>query len=96
MKKKGPQIFAVIAIIILWYLIPFILTFLSDMPFSFGPTGFWFEHHYHYFYSGIVSRSNEDGPKVLVAFWMLILPVSLFIYHISLLLKNYKYISKLK
>ena len=42
MKKNGTLIFVVISVIILWYLVPFVFSFLVDMPFSFGPTGYSF------------------------------------------------------
>lgn len=97
MKKKGPLIFTVISVVIIWYLIPFIFTFIEGMSFSFGPTGYKFNQTRYLLYSGIVARSdNNSSVIVLVTFWMLFLPVSMFIYHISLLWGNQKYINKLK
>ena len=94
MKKKGPLIFTVITVVIVWYLIPFIFTFIPGMPFSFGPTGYTFQGKQYLLYSGIVAR--EEDYIFLVTFWMLFLPISMFIYHISLLWGNQKRINKLK
>lgn len=59
MKTKGPLIFTVISAVIVWYLVPFILTFLQNVPFSFGPTGYKFNNVSYFFYSGIISRSDD-------------------------------------
>jgi uncharacterized membrane protein YccF (DUF307 family) len=98
MKKNGTLIFVVISAIILWYLIPFVFSFLVYMPFSFGPTGYSFQHKNYLFYAGIVSRKCKEEflPQFLVIIWMLILPFALFVYHLKLLCKNYSYISRLK
>ena len=39
-KKNAIKIYGVIAMIIVWYSVPFVLTFYNDVPFSFGPTGY--------------------------------------------------------
>ena len=39
-KKNAIKIYGVIAMIIVWYSAPFVLTFYNDVPFSFGPTGY--------------------------------------------------------
>jgi len=96
MKKKGPIIFLGIFVIIIWYLIPFIFTFLDDVKFSFGPSGYWFEGRNYLFYSGIVNRKDTEPSKALVIVWMLVLPIGMFIYHLRLLIINYRYIKRLK
>ena len=61
MKKNGPRIFLAIVLIIVWYMVPFILTFVSGAPFSFGPTGYKYGNspRSYLFYSGIVNRSSK-------------------------------------
>jgi hypothetical protein len=61
MKRQGPFIFIVIVVIITWYFVPFILTFFKSVPFSFGPTGYAYDHHSYLFYSGIINRSDGLG-----------------------------------
>lgn len=55
-KTNKLRIFGVIFLIVLWYFIPFILTFCNDVPFSFGPCGYTYNGNYYFFYSGIVNR----------------------------------------
>ena len=102
MKKKGVLIFAVIALIIVWYLVPFILTFFSNVHFSFGPAGYKFNEIQYFFYAGIVNRYEGTGTidekigYVFVIFWMLLMPITLFIYHCRLLWHNRSQVQKLQ
>ena len=82
------MITVVIFIIILWYGVPFVLTFYNDVPFSFGPTGYMYNDHNFYLYSGIINRIQSDDltyGNILAFLWMLLLPLSGFIYHLKLL-----------
>lgn len=45
LKKELRFIVAVAVLIFLWYLVPFILTFIKGVPFSFGPVGYSFGSH---------------------------------------------------
>ena len=88
MRKQGPFIFLVSLGILIWYLVPFCLTLVKGMPFSFGPTGYKFQSKSQlFFYGGLVNRSGGVG-KALVIVWMLLLPMVLFAYHIYLLYFN--------
>lgn len=96
MKKRGPLIFLVTLLISLWFLIPFSLAFIENVPFSFGPAGYkFYSKSEYFFYSGIINREDSTIGQVLVLLWMLILPLVLFVYHISLLIKNRNYIKRL-
>ena len=77
--------------IIIWYLVPFILAFIKDMPFSFGPIGYSFSGDQQYFfYSGINALSKEAF--FVVALWYLLIPVILCGYAIMLRIKTADYI----
>jgi hypothetical protein len=83
--------------IIIWYLVPFILAFIPDMPFSFGPIGYFnfSGTQQYFFYSGIISRSKEPEPVfvvVVVAIWYLLIPLTLCGYAIFLRYKTSNYI----
>lgn len=96
MRKRGPLIFVVCFLIALWFLVPFSLSFVEDVPFSFGPAGYKFDTTNELFlYSGIISRDGSDIGQALVLLWMLGLPLALFIYHIYLLWANRRYIKRL-
>jgi len=87
------MIVGVIFIIILWYSVPFILTFYNDKPFSFGPCGYVYNETYFYLYSGIINRVESEHinyGNILAFLWMFLLPLFGFIYHINLLLENRK------
>lgn len=90
------MIFVICFLIALWFLVPFSLSFVQDVPFSFGPAGYkFYSDNELFFYSGIINRNEDDMAKGLVLLWMLGLPLVLFIYHIYLLLANRKYIQRL-
>ena len=50
------KILGVCILIVVWFIIPFILTFYQNVPFSFGSVGYQFYDVYYFFYSGIVNR----------------------------------------
>lgn len=96
MRKRGPLIFAICFAIALWFLVPFSLSFVEDVPFSFGPAGYKLHSlDEFFFYSGIINRNDSDLGQALVLVWMLGLPLTLFGYHIFLLYKNHEYIKRL-
>jgi ABC-type multidrug transport system fused ATPase/permease subunit len=96
MKKRGPLIFSICFFIAIWFLVPFSLAFLEDVPFSFGPAGYQLYSVSEYFlYSGIINRNDSTLGQILVIVWMLALPLTLFAYHIYLLCKNQDYIKRL-
>ena len=74
-REEGVEIhLLIISLIIMWYLVPFTLSFLKNMPFSFGPTGYKFKTASQlFFYGGLVSRTGNGDPLglILVIFWML-------------------------
>ena len=99
MKRRGPLIFIVCFGIGVWFLVPFALAFIEDVPFSFGPAGYKFLSKGNYLlYGGIISRQDRNDNTVglvLVLIWMLGVALSLFVYHIYLLCVNQKYIKRL-
>ena len=99
MRRRGTLIFLVSLLIIIWYLVPFVMSFLEDVPFSFGPTGYKFKSTAQlFFYGGLVNRSDNDNGiigSVLVIVWMLLLALILFAYHIYLLCSNRRAIKEM-
>lgn len=96
MKKRGVLIFSLCLLIGIWFFVPFALAFVEDVPFSFGPAGFkFYSESEYFFYGGIINRDGSLLGQTLVIVWMLILPLSLFIYHIYLLCRNNEYIKRL-
>ena len=60
MKRRGPLIFVVCLGIGMWFLVPFALAFIEDVPFSFGPAGYkYMSEGTFFFYGGIISRREK-------------------------------------
>lgn len=100
MKKKSLQIFSVLVLILLWYFVPFVLTFSVNVPFSFGPAGYEYDTAFYFVSPGIINRNEETEGEalgtVLAILWIYFWPLVLFIYHCYLLLANKKLLRDFK
>lgn len=90
-NKHWRFILLVTGLIVGWHVVPFILTFIKDMPFSYGPTGYSFNTNSQLLlYGGMVDRTGKTYGSALVLIWMLVLPLVLVAYHVYLLCWNYR------